>query len=119
MEDKREVLDFHVRAFGRLLATLPDHLPISEAYSDGDYSGVWYNSQREHMESWFNTQATKGKGQYIPVKLQTVQRRQHITDYFAIKRCCGSTRRSGKRLPRSRRLRMPQSKRRIIVAGAQ
>lgn len=48
----------------KVFATLPDHLPISEAYSDGDYSGVWYSSQREHMESWFNTQATKGQGQY-------------------------------------------------------
>ncbi|EPD32416.1 hypothetical protein HMPREF9306_01987 [Propionimicrobium lymphophilum ACS-093-V-SCH5] len=47
----------------KVFATLPDHLPISEAYSDGDYSGVWYSSQREHMESWFNTQATKGQGQ--------------------------------------------------------
>lgn len=59
-----ESRDFDTRAFARLLARLPEHLPISDDY-EGRYpqpNGRWWSSQREHMTSWFRAQSTTGSG---------------------------------------------------------
>lgn len=60
--------DMDVRDFDRLLARLPENLPISDAYHgyDGSYPppGPWYTSRRQRMVSWFRGQATTGEGAY-------------------------------------------------------
>lgn len=60
--------DMDVRDFARLLARLPENLPISDAYHgyDGSYPppGPWYTSRRQRMVSWFRGQATTGEGAY-------------------------------------------------------
>lgn len=55
--------DFDVRAFARMFEDLPEHLPISDAMSNG-YEDSWYTSQREHMCGWFRAQTTTGSGSY-------------------------------------------------------
>ncbi|MEW6859872.1 hypothetical protein [Trueperella pyogenes] len=59
-------IDFNVREFARLLGRLPDHLPISDAMEQADpqKKGRWWSSQREHMTSWFASQATTGSGSF-------------------------------------------------------
>lgn len=66
-----DTLDFDIESFSKFLACLPDHFPISDAMqgrdkedSDDEYSDVWYDSQREHMEAWFFFQQTHGAGAY-------------------------------------------------------
>lgn len=61
-----DVADFDVVDFARLLARLPEHLPISDAF-EGEHpqgTGRWWTSQREHMTSWFRAHATTGSGAY-------------------------------------------------------
>ncbi|MSS84773.1 hypothetical protein FYJ24_08355 [Actinomycetaceae bacterium WB03_NA08] len=63
-------IDFDVREFARLLSTLPAHLPISDAMEQADpqKKGRWWSSQREHMSSWFDSQATTGSGSFTRQK---------------------------------------------------
>ncbi|MDO5034036.1 MAG: hypothetical protein Q4E01_01435 [Actinomycetaceae bacterium] len=58
--------DFHVDEFARLLKKLPPHLPISDAFEDTLLAHVEdrWPTQRLHMTTWFEAQATKGSGQY-------------------------------------------------------
>ncbi|MBV7363946.1 hypothetical protein KRX54_05830 [Actinomycetaceae bacterium TAE3-ERU4] len=64
--------DFNCREFSRLLATLEEHLPISDEYDGVDLTRedgnskrkVWYTSQREHMVAWFSDQPRTGTGPY-------------------------------------------------------
>lgn len=58
--------DIDVRRFARLLAGLPEHLPISDAmeHADPQKKGRWWSSQREHMSTWFASQATTGSGAF-------------------------------------------------------
>jgi hypothetical protein len=59
-------IDFDVKQFARLLARLPEHLEISDAMEEADpqKNGRWWTSQREHMTSWFASQATRGSGSF-------------------------------------------------------
>ena len=59
-------MDVDVKEFARLLARLPEHLPISDAMEEADpqKNGRWWTSQREHMSSWFASQATRGSGAF-------------------------------------------------------
>ncbi len=59
-------IDIDVRRFAKLLAKLDAHLPISDAmeHADPQKNGRWWSSQREHMSSWFASQATTGSGAY-------------------------------------------------------
>ena len=58
--------DLDVREFAKKLRRLPEHLPISDALEEQDpqKSGHWWNSQREHMSKWFDSQATTGSGAF-------------------------------------------------------
>lgn len=58
--------DCGVRTFARLLRSLPDHLPISDAFeaADPQRNGHWWLSQREHMSEWFEGQAGTGHGSF-------------------------------------------------------
>jgi len=48
-------------SFARLLVTLPEHLPISDAYEAAHLTGDhWWSSQREHMVAWFSQLAGPG-----------------------------------------------------------
>lgn len=55
-----------MRDFARLMACLPPHLPISDEMeaADPQESGRWWSSQREHLVSWFDSQATRGHGAF-------------------------------------------------------
>lgn len=59
-------IDFDVREFANLLASLPEHMPISFAMENADpqKQGRWWDSQQEHMVSWFSAQATHGEGAF-------------------------------------------------------
>lgn len=61
-----EQIDFDVRDFAKLLASLSSHLPISDAMEEADpqKKGRWWASQREHMSSWFDAQASTGSGAF-------------------------------------------------------
>lgn len=41
---------------------LPEHLPISDAYTSTCGPNVWYSSQRQHLQSWFSE--LSGAGAY-------------------------------------------------------
>ncbi|MDP9805895.1 hypothetical protein J2S70_000477 [Trueperella bonasi] len=58
--------DIEVKRFAKLLRKLPEHLPISEAMEQADPQKTrrWWSSQREHMATWFASQATTGKGAF-------------------------------------------------------
>lgn len=58
--------DMHVRKFRKILKRLDTHLPISDEFERQNYQtvGTWWNSQKEHMLSWFKNQMTTGHGQY-------------------------------------------------------
>lgn len=57
-------IDFDVREFADLLASLPEFMPISFTVDNADPDKVSRYSQQEHMVSWFNAQATHGEGAY-------------------------------------------------------
>lgn len=60
-------IDFDVKQFSRILAKLEPHLPISDAFECSCYPQTQHprwRSQRDHMTSWFDAQATKGSGAY-------------------------------------------------------
>ena len=59
-------IDFDVYKFARILARLDAHRPISDAF-EATYTqkgGRRWTSQRQHMTSWFRSQATTGSGAY-------------------------------------------------------
>ncbi len=52
--------ELSARSFARVLRKLPEHPRITESLCGGNYSGVWYSSQREHMVGWFSELAGPG-----------------------------------------------------------
>lgn len=58
--------DFSVQDFRAILATLPAHLPISDAFERDlpQRQGTWWKSQREHMLGWFEHQQSTGSGKF-------------------------------------------------------
>lgn len=58
--------DLSVQEFRAVLATLPAHLPLSDAF-ERDFpqrQGVWWSSQREHMLGWLDHQQSMGDGKF-------------------------------------------------------
>lgn len=58
--------DLSVQEFREVLATLPAHLPLSDAF-EKDFpqrQGVWWSSQREHMLGWLQHQQSMGDGKF-------------------------------------------------------
>ncbi|WP_298861919.1 hypothetical protein [uncultured Microbacterium sp.] len=58
--------DMHPGRFAGILATLPARLPISDWFGTNypQRRGAWWGDRREHMVSWFDSQATRGAGAY-------------------------------------------------------
>lgn len=58
--------DIDVLRFARLLARLPEHLPVSDAMEQADPQKRrrWWSSQSQHMSTWFASQATTGSGKF-------------------------------------------------------
>lgn len=55
-----------VQELRAVLATLPAHLPLSDAFENGfpQRQGVWWSSQREHMLGWLDHQQSMGDGKF-------------------------------------------------------
>lgn len=57
--------DFDVRAFARIMRTLPHWPPITATWDREHPSpSQWWTSQGEHMVDWFESQMTLGGGAY-------------------------------------------------------
>ncbi|KAB3523087.1 hypothetical protein GC425_02900 [Corynebacterium sp. zg254] len=56
--------DINVLAFAQLLWELPREAPITEAMEAASGEKGWWDSQQDHMTSWFTAQSTHGSGSY-------------------------------------------------------